>query len=111
MRKSGTHRAHRDAGEPAAPVAADHHELGLLGFLDEPVGRLVADESSLNLHIGKSRLPSRQRFSQKLCAAGFVVAPVHAEDREDADIAPRVQRDKLYPPARRFIESQRNRRF
>jgi hypothetical protein len=62
MRDGGTHRAAQHAREPAAAAAADHHELSVLGFLNEPVGWLVAYEPPLHGHIGILFLPSGQAF-------------------------------------------------
>jgi hypothetical protein len=111
MRNSGAHRAQQHAGESATTVASDHHELRVLGFLNEPVGRFVADEPSLDLQIGILFLPTGQAFGQDLRSLGFVLPPVHAEDREDPDIAPRVQGNKVHPSTRRFVEGQLGRPF
>lgn len=90
MRKGRAHRAEQHAGESATPMAADHHELRMLGFLDKPVGRPIAVESPLYSHIGIFPLHTRQAFVQDLRAFGFIFAPIHAEDREDRDITPRM---------------------
>ena len=55
-------RAQQHPAEPASAVAANDNELGPLGFVDQPVGGPVADNSSLHVHVGISFLPTGQPF-------------------------------------------------
>ena len=87
------------ACESATPPTADHHQLGVLRLTNEPAGRLIADEASLHMHVGVLFLPAGKPFAQDLMSLALVLVPVHAQNREDCHVAPRVQRHQTYPAA------------
>ena len=93
----GADRAQPHASEPSAAMTADHDQLSLLGFIEQPAGWLVTDHAPPHAHVGLLFLPTREPFAQHLVSLVLVLSPVHAEDREDPDIAPRVQCHKIHP--------------
>ena len=97
-------RAQQHPAEPASAVAANDNELGPLGFVDQPVGGPVADNSSLHVHVGISFLPTGQPFGQYLVPLILVLLPTHADDGVYADITPRMQRNEVDLPPGRFVE-------
>src|SRR6478672_7674833 len=90
LRHGSADRAEKHAGESAPAMAPDHHQLCPLGFIDEPAGRLITHDSSGHLHIWVLFVPSGEAFAQHFVTLVFVFLPVHAQNRQDTDIAPCV---------------------
>jgi hypothetical protein len=44
-------RSKKHTGEPPAATATDYDKLGTFGFLNQPPGRLIAEDESLDMHI------------------------------------------------------------
>ena len=60
----GADRAEQHSGESAPAVAADHHELGGLGFVEQMAGRVIKHNPAVNSDVGMAFLPTSQATRQ-----------------------------------------------
>src|SRR5277367_5470063 len=57
-------RSQKHAGKSPAPMATDYHQLGTFGFLNQPPGRLIAEDESLDVHIRVLLLPAGETLGE-----------------------------------------------
>ena len=79
---SGADRAEQHSGESAPAVAADHDELGGLGFVEEMARRAVKHQPTVNGDVGIAFLPASQAFREDFRCPGLQGRPFHAEHAE-----------------------------
>ena len=73
-------RPQKHAGKSAAPSTTNHYQLSAFRLIKQPLGRLVADKQSLDMHIGILFLPTGETFGQDLVPLTLALAPIHPEN-------------------------------
>lgn len=63
-------------------MAADHHQLGTVGFLDKPVPWAAASDSTRHAHIGIPLLPASEPFGKHLVPFNFALSAVRGIGRQ-----------------------------
>src|SRR6516165_2127354 len=104
-------RTEMHAGEAPAPAAADDDQLGLSRFLDQPARRTIAHDPTADADVGIAFLPPSQPLAEDLTPLVFVLVPVHAQQREDANVAPGMYGDEIHSAPGGFVEGHGGRRL
>ena len=77
----GADRAEQHSGESAPAVAADHDELGGLGFVEQMASGVVEHQPAVNGDIGIAFLPAGQAFGKDFGCPGLQGRPLLARAR------------------------------